>query len=360
MAYARFPGQDEELEALQKYGGGGAGAGAGQATATMAAPVAESVSGPSPSGSYTNFDRIFAANKDAAEASAGKVRRGVEGSAEKAQAGLAGLQSSFNAGVNTGSLQSQPTPQQRQQASAGGLMAMSTPAPTAGTYHGQPGSSLDEWKRNSQAKYTGPGSLEALQQYGQVAADTREAQRQLRATGTQEGREALLRRQAQPGGYTRGQSRFDAGLVGAAGGKDFEATRGRYGDLEKGLSAATASSKGMADTARAFTEQAAKGYGGLVSDYERAEAERLAAEKAEANGLYSGIVPPQDAVSETTGTKHHPAEYVGDRTYKAMSPEERAELQRLALAVEQGGDSKALTEFKRRMAAKYPPSLSDM
>lgn len=317
MAYARLMGPaDEELDALRRYGG--AQPGAGQAAANLEPSPAAQPSGASPSGTYTNFDRLYSANKDAAEATARRVREGVEGNAQKAQAGLGGLQSAFGQAVNAGSLQAQPSPQDRQAATGGGLQAMTTPRPTqgapgtaTGSYHGQPGSTVDQWRKYSQTKYSGPDDLEALNRYGgatgqydKVARDTRDAQSQLNNTATQSGREALMGRTAQPGGYTQRQREFDAGLVGAAGGKDFEATRARYGDLERSLTDANAASRAMADRARAFTEQAAKGYGGLVSDYEKATAPKgpTAVGSVGPGGVHSTGKTPKKPAWETWDT----------------------------------------------------------
>ncbi len=371
MAYLRHQGaKDEELEALRAYGG----AAQAQQVPTDDGPApAAPTSGPSPSGQYTNFDRLYAANADAAKATAGQMRQGVESSAQKAQQGLGGLQHEFNQRVTGGALSQMPG--QGQQQTAGGVAAVTSARPESGpagtTYTGPPGqTNVDQWRTYSQAKYTGPDSLEALQRYGQVAADTREAQRQLGATASQEGREALLRRQASAGGYTRGQSRFDAGLTGYAGGPGFEETRKRYGDLEKALTDANAASRGSADRARGFTEQAAKAYGGMVSDWEKSEAARQATEAAkaaEAKGLgtqagavsFGGTANAGGATSELPDKAF--TEVGGDSaTWNRMSAEERAQwaaLRAEADAHPNDGQARstrqALADYLAQMKQKY-------
>ena len=96
MAYLNFKADDEEDkpqqgEAYQQaYGLGGAGGGGVAAPQQQAAQAA-----PGASGEYTNFDKYFAANKDASDRTATAMGQGVRGQAEKAKTGLAKLTDDF-------------------------------------------------------------------------------------------------------------------------------------------------------------------------------------------------------------------------------------------------------------------------
>ncbi len=108
--------------------------------------------------------------------------------------------------------------------------------------------------------YGGPNELTELPGYDELASSALTAQNRTGALASQEGLQALLMEDnPNHGGYAvspesvSGKSRWDAAMLGSAGGDNFRELAKRYGGLVKGVEQANVASRAQADAARART-----------------------------------------------------------------------------------------------------------
>lgn len=189
MAYRQTNDDDDILSATSSGPAVGVpSVGAGQAVgapSTAAAPSA-------PASRFVGFNQYLAANRNAADATAGKVAGQVEGLAQAAQQANQAVRNDVAARPTTPSALSQMRD------------IPDAPAPA------------------------GPSGAESPL-FGQAATATHDAQTALANTGTTGGLQQLI------GTGSGGAGRFDAGLVGAAGRQRFQGLRSRYADLQGAL-----------------------------------------------------------------------------------------------------------------------------
>lgn len=178
MAYRQTDDDDEMMQAAAApVAGVAAPSVGGQAVAPATTPGA-------PASRFVGFNQYLAANRGAADATAGRVAGQVEGLAQDAQAA--------NQAVRDDTLQPSAISQLRD-------------------VQGAPRS----------------GAESPL--FGRAATATHDARTALANTGTTGGLQQLI------GTGSGGAGRFDAGLVGAAGAQRFRGLRSRYADLQGAL-----------------------------------------------------------------------------------------------------------------------------
>jgi hypothetical protein len=232
--------EDEEKDGgaapVGALGGGALAPGGVQQPAAPAQPQG-------PSTDFVSWDRILAANKDAAKGAADKMAGGLQKGAQDVQSKLAGAQANFGKAVSAGTpagTQQAPTTSVPPSNSFG--QPTKTPSPAAATRipSGDPRRVRPKQQPAvTDAKYTGPNALSEDAGWGDILSGGRDAQGRLAATSQRRedgslqgdsGIEALLQEEAQ-GGYTRGQSRMDAALLGSQGRGRFDELRKEYGGL---------------------------------------------------------------------------------------------------------------------------------
>lgn len=226
---------------------------------------------------FVDYGYLFGLNQGKAQQSAARMTARAEAAAAEAEARLKGAQSAFAEKVKEGS----GTDYTGQE--------MANPNP------GKPGLPVDtSWRRPfgsrrekisfgtsrqgltgtpqrayltpekvaelAAQEYGGPSSLIDLPGYDELTAATLGAQTRATSLGTQEGLQALLAEDnAGLGGYgtlptgTSGKSRWDAAMLGSAGGDNFRELAKRYGGLVKGLESANVASAADVDKARVHT-----------------------------------------------------------------------------------------------------------
>lgn len=329
--------------------------------------------GPSATG-YVNFDRFFNANEGAAKNTANQVAGGVANSAKTAQGGLGGVVSSFNQQAQAGTAGG-PTSQQQAWAANGGDSSKggtagapgkpegpksyldangheTTTAPNSGlsstsTRNPQPGDNVspstgsgtnsrggwvstpaqtpsravteDQLTNGAQGAYTGPTSLDVMSGYGAANDAKAAADDQLAATSSDAGIQGLLQAQGQPGGYSEGQSEFDAALTGAAGQQQFADERNQYGGLDKMFTDAGTNAQNTAQGDMATSLGNAGAYGALDSEY-NANKQKQAADAP-------GFIPVAGGVSALSGNT------AGDSTQTA------GKVQQLGVSNQSGADT---------------------
>ncbi len=230
----------------------------------MSSPGSSAGTGP-----YVNFSRYIDANKDVANSTASSVAGEVDKSASKAQTGLQAAQGKFQQGMQAGS----PFATTPRAMAASAQATMPNPMARFQAQGVTPSTTTAEQARQrAGATYTGPTGLGVSDQ---LRTDTTAAGKQLAATGTDAGRQALLQQQyGQGGGYTQGMSSLDAALTGSVGGKQFSALRAKYGDLNGKLEGGERAAREQAANAAASTSTTASNYATQAADFEAADRER--------------------------------------------------------------------------------------
>jgi len=226
------------------------GQNSGAATSTQAAVPSQSVNPKAGSGSFTNLRSYLNANQGNRIASAASQK--IQNTASGAQKGIARAGSTFGKQVDQGSLANmgtavqettdiskaargvaaqpqtvltppQPvaTPQSPNQAALDGTQPAEAPAPAAAPAPVQEETpqylSDDQQQRFAEiinAKYKGPQSLRQSGLYDQTSGKVQEAQKNIDAAKSVQGREQLLRDMFSKGrDYSRGQSNLDSLLL---------------------------------------------------------------------------------------------------------------------------------------------------
>lgn len=282
--------KDEEKDNLQLAQGQ-----AGQvAPVTGGAPQTQSQS-PAPAanagqtpGRYVNFERYFNANKDAATNTGNQVASGIEKQGQSVQDELTQRQDTFGKAIQTnlGGAATAPTkvapesPGKPRSAPVTPPRMPTTPAATAAATPPAPAQAV-QWR--------GPGALHEGSGWDALVSKAGTAASQAGTAATSSGLQALLQQQQKGTQYTPGQSRFDAGLVGASSGDKFAALKEKFGGLPKSLGAADAASVQQSGEAQA-----------RVGAYN----EKLAAAAAERSKLLESQLPPRGgpAAPPLTGT----------------------------------------------------------
>lgn len=307
MAYV-LDEEDEEGKA------GGPGVVAGNPVGSLMGPSAPgwasgtpaSASGmPSQTGTdFVGWDRILAANKDAAKASADKMANRLGQAGADVRTGLGAAQGQFGADLAKGdpTPKAPPTTGSVDGPGAGegrtGVNSFGQPTGTPRGGQAPPASMPQAAQPQAQPQqpqgplvFTGPGSLSEGAGWDDLLKSGAEAQRNVGATQQRDGNgnlrgeagiEALLREQQQ-GNYTQGQSRMDAALLGTTGRRRFGELQKDYGGLMSDLRAADKASRVQSDAVRTKVEGA------------NADADRIAAERKAA--LEAGLGPratPED------------------------------------------------------------------
>lgn len=294
MPYIEKPEEDEDGLQVGATPGALAPAPAGARQADTAAPAASQNAGKTP-GRFVNFARYFNANKAGATATGNQLAGGIEKRGADAQGQLQTRVGQFGEEVKRGmgaagvtatapvSAPPQPTSAvaPRTQPASGGKAppAIATTTPNSGPTPPPAPRETVEWK--------GPGSLSEGAGWNELVAGAGKAADEAKQTATSAGTQALLQERMKSGTYTPGQSRFDAGLVGAASGDKFAALRERFGGLPKALS--------DAETASAAASKAAQGTVGAYNEKVSAENAQLAAARKaqlDAEAEYSKPKPP--------------------------------------------------------------------
>lgn len=317
MAYVR---EDEEENAqgyrddgLGVFGGFGGGAPAPAPTPASSSPTPQSTST-----DHVSWDRILSANKDSAKAASDKLAAGVEKRAQDVQGQVGQARATFGGEVLEGTpdgarptgtgLDEKPaaptnvfgqptrTPQVQPSPLAPPVVT-DAPAGLRVTQSGGRGAlSPEQAKARAAQKYTGPGALSEDAGWGDILRAGGEASRRVGLTQSRDGRgqlqgdsgiEALLREQT-PGGYTPGQSRQDAALLGATGRGRFNDLQQKYGGIMGELGAADDASKRMSEDARTRTAADATDAQRALDTYQKPLDEakaRLAREQAD-DALY--------------------------------------------------------------------------
>lgn len=280
-----------------------------------APPVAPGTPGAAPAvrpaSRWANFSQVFAANQGGAQQAGNALADSVQKQGQQAQAGLGALQGDFGKAVGAGGtmpvaqgalttpiptrtappppVSTVPAPAVRQlpqqtQAEPGAPVARNAKTGVATIDRTPTKGSLEA---DAAQKYTGPNSLADQKGFGELVGQTDRAQQAANQLGSGAGRQALLQRQVGANqGYSRGQSRLDSALLGAASGDRFGALRRQFGGLSKGLTDAAAASQGLAGQARANAERYAGAAQGKLD-----EAERLK-NAAPLNKPYAPPAPP--------------------------------------------------------------------
>lgn len=316
MAYV-LPTEDEEKEA-QQAGAQAAPALGGGVIASTSQASTSAPKAPDTSSGFISFDRVMAANKDAAKKSAEKVAGGLAQKGQQARQGVqqasqafgqqvqAGMPTYLQPGVpqkpaqqSTGKAAADPyAPVAQQQAK--GVATPQSPQQAKGSAPsgyavgtGQGYLSPEQAAQMAQAKYTGPEAMSDSAGWEDLLGSSREAQRQAAMTGQRDalgglqgdaGLQTLLEEQVS-GPYSKGESRFDAALLGRAGRRDFDALSDEYGDLLGETQRADEASRAMAGEARGRVESEAAQAKAALDKYgadnaATAEANRLAGEQS--------------------------------------------------------------------------------
>ena len=347
MAYlpSYFADDEKEKQTTAAAGGQRPRTGAPVATAAPAAATPSAASAPAqggPSG-FINWAQYVGANKDAAKRTAGQVAGRLGKGAQAAQAGLQGAYGTFAEQMKAGTslppvagmtVTSSPSaarwanakaahpaaplpaydaaaragagysarsdsglnPDDAAAAEQAALAAYDAAHAPAGGYQAQTGPtptyiSREDAERAAGQTYTGPEDITSTEGWDKVRQDTEDAQDSINATGRADdsGINALLRDYYGKGGnYSQGQSMFDAALVGGEGRKQFADMRRQYADLSGNLDRVAKDSALQVGGARRASDEAAKTYGRLLGDYDKAEADRKAREAAAAAGGATG------------------------------------------------------------------------
>jgi hypothetical protein len=329
MAYV-LPTEDEDEKARQEAAGSaGPAASAAPAISGGGAPAhpmgGAGASGrpAKPSTNFVSFDRVLAANKDAATGLAASMAKPIEAAGQQSKQSVAGASNAFANKVQAGlpaGMQSTPfqgkpaaTPQPTGKPAApfASLSAQQVPnftsptqskpaSPTNTSVQSQgtvSGTTLTPEQAKAQAewKYAGPNSMDEDAGWGDILSKAGEAQRDVALTGNRNeagelqgnaGLQAMLQQQA-GGSYTQGQSKMDAGLIGSAGRPKWDSLNEEYGDLVGGAKAANEASKGVAEAARGNVATQAEGAKAALAKWDAdakqaeadAEARRLRAEQ---------------------------------------------------------------------------------
>ena len=231
MAYRTL--DDDEAQRLTGTGTVGATSvlGGAPASSNSAAPAA-------PASRFVGFDRFLAANRGAAEATAGRIADGVDAAHRRAQDAAGAVRSEVDAATPA---TAQAT---RTIGAAAAPSVTNAPMPT-GTY-GLSGAS-------PAATLTGSGPRQGAEasSYGAYTTAAHDAQTAAANTGTMGGLQQLI------GTGSGGAGRFDAGLVGAVGERRFGEQRSRYGALASALDPAGYTGTPRAPAAAATAQRAA-------------------------------------------------------------------------------------------------------
>lgn len=180
-----------------------------------------------PSGQHVNFDQYMRANQGAAQASAGQMAGGIAAQGQAALGGLAQQQAAFNAQT------------QANQTGAGATYGGPTGLHDVGRGPGRaqsleqtsgPVARGGQMSRGLQAQQSQSVMPQPVGDYGALRQQALEAQRAAEVTGQRGGVESTLRA-GHGGGYSGGESAFDAALTGAAGRDRFNDLRQTYGGI---------------------------------------------------------------------------------------------------------------------------------
>lgn len=238
---------------LKTYGGGD-----GQVSGTVGgkpqAPTpGQATSSPNAVDKFINFDQYFNANGDAARKSAGDLTGKLARQGESAKNAIDAGTADFNQSVEDNTIKYRPTEGAFQEATVawGG-----NPTPV----------SIDQARQNATATYNGPSSLVEQQNYANLEDGAHKAQTAVNLTKSQSGLQSLV--QDQFGVRGAGNSRLDAGLLGAAGREQFAGVRDRFGNLDQYLSGAVDQSINTANTGRANTAKTAGQFADDVATYD--------------------------------------------------------------------------------------------
>ncbi len=239
---------------------------------------------------FVDYSYLFGLNQGKAQQSAQRMAARAEAAAAEAQARLKGAQKAFTERAQAGSGtdytgQQYELPARVAPEGIGNQTAKwgSSRQGLAGTPQRASPVPLTPEKVAMYAaqKYTGPGSLTDVPGYDELASSSLAAQNRATSLGTQEGLQALLAEDnPYAGGYTvlpevtSGKERWDAAMLGTAGGDAFRDIAKRYGGLVKGVETANVTAKAKADAAR----------------------EHTAAEALEWKGLYDKGVPKREPI----------------------------------------------------------------
>lgn len=187
---------------------------------------------------FTNFERYFNANKDASARTADALAGRTALQAGQAQKKLEDQQAAFQQQVTAGTVGAYDAGTHQTMADPNGIQP--------GTILDTPNTqmSTDELTAQGQRAYTGPGGLGDVPGSEGVYDSALAAQQGLDALGTEGGIQAQLQNQNQQEGA--GAARLSAGLVGAAGRKDFDALAARFNPQADVKNAVKASSDAAA------------------------------------------------------------------------------------------------------------------
>ncbi len=251
----------------------------GTAATNGAAPAAAPQRRQAP-GTFTNFNRVIAANKDVSNREAKAYGERATQNANQAQRSLDALRARFGAGVKAGTVAGtggEAGQLELYKHSSDGL------GPTA-----------DELTAKGEASYAGPQGLGEIDGVKDVYGQTLAAEENLGALGSHGGLQALIQDQNQMG--TKGTSALSSSLIGQAGRGDFDALRARF-HPETAIADAE---KASADEAKAAGELSQKNAGEWTAagDYQR----RVDAE-IEKNNKKQAAMEADDASKAATEKK---------------------------------------------------------
>lgn len=159
-----------------------------------------------------------------------------------------------------GSAEDRATDQQSLRPTANGQLPddQSTAAATSAAQALDP----NYWAKQANGKYSGPGSMQDTNGYGDLLQQT---------TGAQAGTNAVGQGNAGVGAALGAGTSADAALLGAFGRPDFAKTSAKYSDLSKNLDTAQTNSAKAGQEAKETSDRNAAGYGSMLSNYNTAK-----------------------------------------------------------------------------------------
>lgn len=227
------------------------------------------------SGKFVNFDRIFGANQAVAQNMAQTAQKNIGQTAQNAQNAVQGAQTGFNNAVADAWRGTNPTTTRDKSAEVGKQYGVQE------AQYGGPKDFND---------YLGADRKDALNQ------GIDKAKSQLDQTKDAYGLQTYLQSQNQNGNYSNGMSKWDAALLGQAGGEDFARMRNKYANLDALMGDAQRDSYGTVDTAKLGVDQRNDAERNSALAANNSAVEDAAADKAEQDRMNQAYLAWQAAL----------------------------------------------------------------
>lgn len=279
--------------------------GVSPATPSFTGNISEALTGGGPTQSsgasrFVNFERVLSANQPGAAEMAGKVYKGTEGKATKAEEGIKGLGAEFQkqseankirrgadqillpeSGSLTGRIVGKPfdpyNPPPPEEDTRGTVTEVGEGVkglPQTGAAIGTPGGkgiSIAEAQKLAEQQYKGPENLSKLAGYQQTQTDIQKALDALSASNQPGAVEAQLNELYGTAGGTGG-SRLDAALAQVGLGDSLKGLKGRFSNLEKMLEQADQTAQSRYQDELKNAEDVRRIYADMVSQAQAEQA----------------------------------------------------------------------------------------